>query len=93
LLPDIRPVSYLGGLAEKELETLLCRQREVNASQDSLLHTMCSVDADSSAGMLGRLRSGTYDEALELRKLAALTDSAVVEEYPWERVMIIPIMK
>jgi hypothetical protein len=85
LLPDIRLVWHSGGVAESELETLLCRQREVNASRDSLLHTMCSVDADSAAKMLDRLRSGAYDKALELRNPAVLTDSADVEEYPWER--------
>jgi hypothetical protein len=46
---------------------------------------MCSIDADSAARMLDRLRSGAYDEALKLRNSAVLTDSADVREYPWER--------
>jgi hypothetical protein len=50
-------MSPTGGVAENELETLLCRQREVNSSQDSLLHTMCSVDADSAVSMLDCLKS------------------------------------
>lgn len=68
----------------KELEALLARQQKANSLLESLLHTMCSADTESAARLLARLRSGAYDETLELKGLATLTNSSDVRGYPWE---------
>ena len=69
----------------KELEALLARQQKANSLLESLLHTMCSADTEYAARLLARLRSGAYDETLELKGLANLTNSSDVRGYPWER--------
>lgn len=69
----------------KGLEALLARQQKANSLLESLLHTMCSADTKSAARMLARLRSGAYDETLELKGSATLKNSPDVREYPWER--------
>jgi hypothetical protein len=83
---DIRLMFRSDDVGEKELEALLDRQQEEKSPYESLLHTMCSANADSAARMLERLRSGAYDKALRLKGSATLTGDAEVQEYPWERV-------
>jgi hypothetical protein len=44
---------------------------------------MCSADAGSAARMLGRLRSGAYDEILGFKRSSDLKDSADMKVYTW----------
>jgi hypothetical protein len=84
LQSDSGVLSRSDGIEEKELEALLHRQQEANSPQESLVHTMCSVDTKLAAKLLKILRSGAYDEALKPKNSATRPNSAEVKEYPWE---------
>lgn len=44
---------------------------------------MCSVDADAATKILGRLRSGAFDEALKFKASETPRNQAETNNYPW----------
>jgi aminoglycoside phosphotransferase len=87
LQSHVEPISLVRGCEknERDLEAPPSRRQDEHRSHSSLLHTMCSVDADLATTMLARLRRGIYDEALGLKRSATPPKHADITGYPWER--------